>query len=444
MPIPRRSFVKWASLAAAGNMMGLEPFGALNALAQTAPDYKALVCIFLFGGNDTNNVIIPYDAKGYANYASLRGPLALPQSALLQLGSLPQFALHPSLPELQSLFDAGSAAFVANVGTLTQPLTRAQFIAGSACPSALYSHPGQQEEWQNGTSSSFGATGWGGRISDAITGSFNGSASIPMNTTVAGNAVFSNGQQTFAVSIQPNEIDLATCREGTACAARQASLQHLLKLSSGVSLVTAEAGIGSGSFNSIQALTSAVADGTPLKTVFPNNPLAAQLQQIAQLIQVRSALGVRRQIFFCGLGGFDTHGGQLPVHASLLAQLSPAVAAFYQATEELGVQNQVTSFTMSDFSRTFQPNSSTGSDHAWGSHQLVVGGAVKGGNLYGTFPTLALAGPDDADIAGRWIPTTASIQYASTLAQWFGVPASQLATVFPNIGNFSTAGLGFV
>jgi uncharacterized protein (DUF1501 family) len=179
--------------------------------------------------------------------------------------------------------------------------------------------------------------------------------------------------------------------------------------------------------------------------VFPaNNGLASQLKQVAQLIQVRGALGTQRQIFFCGIGNFDTHSDQLTLQGALLAQISPALAAFYQATQELGVASQVTTFTMSDFARTFQPNSNTGTDHAWGSHHFVIGGAVKGGAMYGMYPALALAGPDDSGSNGRWVPTTGSVQYAATLAQWFGVPTSQLASVFPNIGAFSTANLGFV
>ena len=184
---------------------------------------------------------------------------------------------------------------------------------------------------------------------------------------------------------------------------------------------------------------------TPLKTVFPsNNGLAAQLQQIAQIIQVRSALAVNRQIFFAASGtSIHTPTNSL-MQIALLAQLSPALAAFYQATQELGVQNNVTTFTMSDFSRTFQPNSNTGSDHAWGSHHIVIGGAVNGGKMYGTFPTLALGGPDDSGSNGRWVPTTGSVQYAATLAQWFGVTSAQLPTIFPNIASFPTASLGFV
>jgi uncharacterized protein (DUF1501 family) len=445
MQIRRRSFIRYASLAAAGQLAGLRPFGAMNALAATSTDYKALVCVFLYGGNDANNMIIPFDTQGYANYASIRAGLALPQNTLLPLTPLPNFALHPSIPDVQSLFNSGAAALVANVGTLTQPTTRTAYLAGSSVPSNLFSHPDQQEEWQNAATDGSVPTGWAGRISDVLNGTYNASAAIPMITSVAGDTLFCNGVATTPVSISPGNVGGATCSEGSECSARQATAQSLITFSTGVSLVTADDQITSNAYSYAATLTAATQSVTPLKTVFPaNNGLAAQLQQIAQIIQVRAALGVQRQIFFCGIGNFDTHSDQLTLQASLLSGISPALAAFYNATVEMGVQNSVTSFTMSDFARTFQPNSNTGSDHAWGSHHIVMGGAVNGGKMYGTFPTLALAGPDDSGSNGRWVPSTGSVQYASTLAQWFGVPVSQLATVFPNIGSFATNNLGFV
>jgi uncharacterized protein (DUF1501 family) len=446
MRIQRRAFIQYASLAAAGNILGLRPFAGLNALAQTSStDYKALVCVFLFGGNDANNMLVPFDTKGYANYASIRANLALAQNTLLPLTPLPNFALHPSLPDVQSLFNSGAAALVANVGTLTQPTTRTLYLAGSSVPSNLFSHPDQQEEWQNASQDGSTPTGWAGRISDVLSGSYNASATIPMITSVDGDTLFCNGVSTTPVSVSPGNVSGAACSEGSECGARQTTAQALLSFNSGVSLITADNNITANAYNYSAVLTAATKSVTPLKTVFPaNNGLAAQLQQVAEIIQVRAALGVQRQIFFCGIGNFDTHSDQLTLQASLLAGISPALAAFYQATQEMGVANQVTAFTMSDFARTFQPNSNTGTDHAWGSHHIVIGGAVKGGQMYGTFPTLALSGPDDSDSNGRWVPTTGSVQYASTLAQWFGVPASQLATVFPNIGTFPTNNLGFV
>jgi uncharacterized protein (DUF1501 family) len=441
----RRSFIRYASLAAAGNALGLRPFATLNALAQSASGYKALVCIFLFGGNDANNVLVPYDTTGYGSYSAIRGNLALAQSTLLPLTAAPDFALHANLSAIQTLFNSNNAAIVANVGTLVQPLTRAQYLAGKTAPTNLFSHPDQQLEWQNAAQSAVTATGWAGRIADSLTAGYNQGASIPMITSVAGDTLFCNGSATSPVSISPGNLGNASCSEGSACSARSTAAQALLTLDSGISLVQADDTITANAYAYAKTLADAVQSITPLQTVFPaNNSLATQLKQIAQIIQVRADLGVQRQIFFASLGNFDTHSDQLALQGALLAQLSPALAAFYNATVELNVASEVTAFTMSDFSRTFQPNSNHGSDHAWGSHHIVIGGAVKGGKIYGTYPTLALAGADDSGSNGRWVPSTASSQYAATLAQWFGVSAADLPTILPSIGNFSTSDLGFV
>ncbi len=445
MGVDRRSFIKYASLAAAGSAAGLRPFGALNAMAQTTADYKALVCIFLYGGNDANNMLVQFDTAGYQNYATVRGPLALAQNSLIQLAQAPAFSLNGNLPDLAKLFDSKAVAMVANVGTLVQPTTRALYQAGKTLPSNLFSHTDQQLEWQNASQSSVAPTGWAGRIADTINVSYNANAKVPMIMSVAGDTVFCNGTKTTPVSVSTGNVFSAQCSEGTTeCGAQLATAQALLSFSSGLSLVQADNGIMSNAYGYAKTLTDAVASVSALQTVFPATGLGAQLKQIAQLIQVRAALGVSRQIFFAGVGNFDTHQDQLNLQGQLLAQISPAMAAFYAATQELNVANQVTSFTMSDFSRTFQPNSNTGSDHAWGSHHVVMGGAVKGGKMYGTFPTLALNGPDDSGSNGRWVPTTGSAQYAATLAQWFGVSAAQMPAIFPNIGNFSSANLGFV
>ena len=442
----RRSFIKYASMAAAGNFLGLRPFGMMNALAQTATDYKALVCVFLYGGNDANNTVIPFDTAGYGNYATIRGPLALAQNTLLPLTPTPNFALNPNLPDIQMLFNSSNAAIVANVGTLIQPTTRAQYLANQVVtPSNLFSHTDQQLEWQNAATAASTPTGWAGRIADNLTSKYNANAQIPLITSVAGDTLFCNGTNTSPVSISPGNVSGANCSEGAECAARLQTAQQMVNFASGISLVQADNAITSNAYKYAAVLANAIKSITPLQTVFPSkNGLAAQLQQIAQIIQVRSALGVGRQIFFCGIGNFDTHANQIALQSTLLAGISPALAAFYQATQELGVASNVTTFTMSDFSRTFQPNSNSGSDHAWGSHHIVLGGAVKGGKMYGTFPTLALSGPDDSGSNGRWVPSTASVQYAATLAQWFGVLPTDLVTIFPNIGSFSSTNLGFV
>jgi uncharacterized protein (DUF1501 family) len=446
MGVNRRSFIKYASLAAAGNAAGLRPFGALNSLAQSSTDYKALVCVFLYGGNDANNTLIQFDTSGYANYATVRGPLALPQGSLLQLAQAPNFALNRNLSEIGSLFDSKAAALVTNVGTLIAPTTKKQYQSGSTVPTNLFSHPDQQLEWQNASQSGATPTGWAGRIADQLTTSYNPGGQVPMITSVAGDTLFCNGAASTPVSVSPGNLGGASCSEGaTECAAQQATAQALLSFDSGLTLVQADNTITSNAYNYAKILTAATASVPALQTVFPAaNGLAAQLKQVAQIIQVRAALGVSRQIFFCGIGNFDTHSDQINLQGNLLAAISPALNSFYLATQELGVANNVTTFTMSDFSRTFQPNSNTGTDHAWGSHHIVLGGAVKGGQMYGTFPTLALGGPDDSGSNGRWVPSTGSVQYAATLAQWFGVSTAQLPAVFPNIGSFASSNLGFV
>jgi uncharacterized protein (DUF1501 family) len=449
MSINRRSFIQYASLAAGGNLVGLRPFGALNAFAQTgapASAYKALVCVFLFGGNDGNNMLVPFDAADYSNYAKLRGPLALPQNQLLQLASLPQFGLHGSLPEIRQLVDSGDAALIANVGTLVEPTTRASVAAQQNLPANLFSHADQQLQWQNAAQSATTSTGWAGRMSDLLGSSYNSSASIPMITSVAGDTLFCDGHLTGPLAVSPGNLAGVSCGEGTQeCAVRQELAQSFLSFNSGLSLVQADNVISQNAYQYANVLTEAVSAVSPLATVFPaNNPFATQLQQIAQLMQVRTSFGVNRQIFFAGLGNFDTHANQFGQQSLLLGQFSAAVSAFYQATQELGIAAEVTTFTMSDFSRAFQPNSNAGSDHGWGGHHIVVGGAVRGAKLYGTYPTLALGGPDDSDVNGRWIPSTSSVQYAATLASWFGVSTAQLSSIFPGLGAFSTANLGFV
>jgi uncharacterized protein (DUF1501 family) len=435
-------------MAAGGSALALRPFGAMNALAQTTSDYRALVCVFLFGGNDSNNMLVPFDATGYANYASLRGPIALGRNALLPLRPTPDFALHPSLPDVQALYNSNKLAFLTNVGTLIQPTTQAQYLANQgAQPSNLFSHPDQQLEWQNQAVSGRTLSGWAGRMADRMNVQYNTGAQIPMICSVDGDTLFCDGESTQPVSMGTGGAIPPYCAEGRYCPSRLETAQQLASFSSGVSLVQADNDITSNAYRYNNILMDALNSASGLQTVFPTaggNPFGAQLQQVAQLMQVHAALGMKRQIFFVGGGDFDTHGGQLQIQATLLSQLSPALGAFSSAMEELGLTNQVTTFTCSDFSRTFQPNSADGSDHAWGGHHMIMGGAVKGGQLYGNFPTLALGGPDDSDKNGRWIPTTSSSQYAATLAQWFGVSSADLAYVLPSLGNFSQSNLGFL
>ena len=431
-------------------------FGLVNALAQSATDYRALVCIFLFGGNDANNVLIPTDTAGYANYLKYRvavasGGLALDQTTLLPIASKTQqngqtaFGLHPNLPEVQSLYTSGKLAFLANVGPLTQPMTRAQYLANSLpIPAHLFSHADQQNQWQSLQLNGFYKTGWAGRMADNL-GSVNVNSIFPPITSVAGSAIFCTGQQTTPYAMIPGTTPgLSGFDSSASASARLQALQQLLTFDTGVSLVQAASSITSNSLADSKTLSAALASATPLQTTFPATSIGNQLKQIAQLLSVRSALSLSRQVFFCSLGGFDTHSNQIATQQTLFSQLSPALNAFYNATAELNLAQQVTSFTMSDFSRTYQPASGGGSDHAWGSVQMIMGGAVAGGNIYGTLPVFTPGGPSDVGANGRWIPTTATDQYGATLANWFGVPAADFAAIFPNLANFTTQTLSFL
>jgi uncharacterized protein (DUF1501 family) len=445
--ISRRGFIQ-ASAATVGTL-ALRPFGLLPAMAQSSANYRALVCVFLFGGNDSNNTVIPMDDASYQAYTSIRGSLALPASELTptvySVSNTP-FAFHGKLAEVASLFSSKELAVVANTGSLVQPLTRTQYQAAQApVPLNLFSHADQQLQWQTSIAQGNSPTGWAGRVADYLASQKINSSNFPAFLSVAGNALEGQGAATQPVALAPGQsLTLKGFNNRASSEARLNALTTLLTSDNGLALAQAANNTVANSIADAAALEAALAKATPLKTQFPTSSLGSQLQQVAQIIQVQSYLGISRQIFFASLGGFDTHAGELETHNNLYPQLSQALAAFYAATEELGVADNVTTFTESDFSRTFQPTTSDGSDHAWGSHHLVLGGAVQGGQIYGQFPTFELAGPNDTDTRGRWIPTTSVDQYGATLCSWFGIPASALATVFPNLANFGSQKLGFL
>ena len=469
MTIPRRKFLCRSFGAFGAAALAFERFGLLNALAQSA-DYRALVGIFLFGGNDSGNMVIPYD--DYSTYAAARQPsgLAIPQSSLLPI-DVPslrsRFGLHPSLTGLQALWEDGRAAVVCNVGPLVEPTNRDAYRNGTVrIPPNLFSHSDQVNQWQTSVSTGTGGTGWGGRTADRI-GDLN-ATSFPLVTSTAGTPIFTAGnvERPLAIAAAPTRLDAALRLDGFGNPpdddARYVALQNVLLVDQDKTLVRGASRVTGEAVAMERALRFA---GNPAAPPFPLNPrtsLGNQLEQVAKLISLRNELGMRRQIFFCSLGGFDTHSAQVAggnpaagTHATLLSQVSDAMRAFYDATVALGVASQVVTFTFSDFSRTHVPNGNLGTDHAWGSHQFVVGGPVLGGDFYGVvgsngtvFPTLAPSGPDDTDdgrnARGRWIPRTAIDQYGGTLVSWLGVSGADLPAVFPNIGRFGSATLGFL
>jgi uncharacterized protein (DUF1501 family) len=444
----RRDLLRLACCSAAGASLvsGLSKLGLVSALAQGTTDYKALVCIFMFGGNDSNNMLVPTDAR-YTQYLQARSVLALPQSQLLplQIAGKSIYGLHPNMPEMQGYFNnQQNLAILANVGTLVLPTTQATYNAFKNLPENLFSHSDQQDQWQSAQLAGTPVSGWAGKIADSVQ-TLNAAAQFPPILSISGSPVFCTGITTRPFSMDPGQPPgLQGFDTSAASQARYAATQQLLTFDSGLSMVQAANAITGQAVQFAQVLSNALKNIPPMQTKFPGTYLGQQLQQVAQVIAARSALGVQRQIFFCSTGGFDTHADQLPQQVQLLSDISKSMSAFYQGTQELGVANQVTSFTVSEFSRTLEPGSNGGSDHAWGAHQLILGGAVKGNAIYGTFPTLVLGGPDDADQNGRWIPTTALDQYSATLATWFGVSAANLPSIFPNLTNFSSSNLGFL
>lgn len=433
-----------ATGAAAPLALNLAALGA--AAAQSAPtSYKALVCVFLYGGNDPYNTVVPFDGAAYRAYAAARGDIALPRDALKATalrGTTPaaggaQFALAPALAPLAPLYEDGRMAIVLNVGPLMAPTTKADYVGARVpLPPKLFSHNDQQSYWQ-ALAPEGAASGWGGRLTDLFAGAnaqrtftgitAGGSTVLLAGRKVAGYRVGINGST-------PIELLYRDMYGSSACTALLRRLitqprEHLMERE--LSRIAAQ------SINADTQLRAALAD-VAVPGEF-NSPLAQQLKIVARIIGARQALGARRQVFFVSQNGYDNHTGLNDTHPALLRELGQSLAVFQQALSSLGVADQVTTFTASEFGRTLGSNGN-GSDHGWGSHHLVLGGAVNGGRYYGSHPEIALDGPGFVD-NGRLLPTLAVDQLGASLGAWFGAGRDELRLVFPNLRHFDADAL---
>lgn len=447
----RRKLLK--AFAATGLLAAVE---RNNALAQTAGDYKALVCVYQAGGNDGDNTLIRADSAGYQQYANVRttaSGINIAQGDLKQIlptrGGDP-YGFHPSCVEMKNLFDQRKLAVLANVGMLVQPTTRAGLAnLSDKRPANLFSHSDQELAMQSADHTGFNRIGWGGRVSDKLD-PFNPGTLFPSMITTTGMTTFTAGNASIPLAV-PNNPYFTLYSSGNNQyqfdVLRDAALQEILLQARTntydlAAQLLAEEGMAASStvFPILQNSKSIV---TPM---FANltSDIAGQLKTVALMLEGRAATNMKRQVFFTRQWGYDTHGGQAGIHSGLLRDMSQALQAFQNAVEALGLGSNVTAFTLSEFGRTLKPANGSGTDHGWGNYAFIQGGAVKGGDIYGTLVTQALNGPDDVSDAGRWIPTTALEQYGATLSRWFGISTADLGYVFPNLASFSNTDLGFM
>ncbi len=442
--ISRRSFAKLAvraGIAAATAPLWQDALCA-RAFATMRSGYRAVVLVTLTGGNDGNNVLIPMDNASYAQYASLRTALALPQSACHVLSSptgSPVFGLHPSLSNLAQLYNSGVAALVTNVGPLVKPVTKAALVADPGLtPEALLSHPAGVNQWESASAEALPLTGWGGRIADLITSQ---SGSLPPILDASGESIFTVGRSIQAVSVSSS---------GGAPSVFPAGIQDAIlaiaqnDTQSSNQIVSQAAELKVQALNLQTLIAQAQTSGPPLKTVFPGSGFASSLQAIASIINGRGAIGASRQIFYVRQGEYDTHANQLGTHAANLSELDGGLGAFMAALQEMGLSDQVLVCTHSDFNRTMLSNTAGGSDHAWGNQQLILGGGIRGGQIIGTYPDLDLGGSMDLNGYGTWIPSLSVSQMVASIAAWMGLSSTQIAEVFPDLANFPTGYISLV
>ena len=414
------------------------------------PDYRALVCVFLFGGNDSFNMLVPNTTAEYNAYAASRQNLALLQNDLLPItpasSSGVDFGLHPAMGAIQGLFQSGEAAFVTNVGPLIQPTTRDEIFNDAAVlPPQLFSHNDQQDQWTSLRGNVPSKTGWAGRMADLMR---TGVADQQMSTNASlfGTNLFQSADETVAYVMGPGgpiQFEGFSTTPGDILNEQRLAFLRVLDAQYDTIYERGYRDVQRRAIDAADRVSSALENAPVFNTPFPQSQLGTQLQTVARLIAVRDELQMQRQIFFVAAGGFDSHDDQNQNQPGLLGGISDAIGAFHTAVrDELAIPDNVTTFTQSDFGRTLTSNGD-GTDHAWGGNQLVVGGAVNGGDLYGDYPSLALNGPEDVG-GGRFIPSTSADQYAATLAKWFGIPDTDLDVVAPNLINFAQRDLGFM
>ena len=411
-----------------------------RAFAQASSTYKAVVLVSLPGGNDGNNMLIPIDSAEYTEYASMRGVLAQPLAGLLPLaGSVngTTYGVHSSMPHVAALYNQMQAAFVANVGPLAQPATKAQIAANQGLlPEALLSHPSGLAQWESASTFAYPTTGWGGRIGDQFQGQ---SGSLPAVLDAGPSSIFTVGNSVQGIAVQANGGNLVALPTGMDAAvlsvaqAESQSVNAIIAQAAKLRVLSAQQQI---------VLDQAQATGaSAVSTAFSSSGFGQVMQTVAQVIAGRSVIGASRQLFYCTQGGYDTHENQWNNQAALLSDLDAGLGAFMAAMTALGLQNQVLVCTHSDFNRTMQANATAGTDHAWGNHQILLGGGLAGGRVLGSLPALELGGSSDLNGLGTWIPTTSVTQMTAAIGGWMGLSNTQLATVFPDLANFPTGAL---